>query len=114
MPSLRMSMRTPACGDEVAFTANPIPTRHDRAPCLCRAPTELTFGASTDGRKGWATMAGSATETSNQGNQSDYVLGTMEGWDAFGVVRWHGIEELAQPYRYDITLQRPTTSGPVD
>lgn len=32
------------------------------------------------------------------------MLGTHEGWDAFGVVRWHGVEEIS--YRYDITLRR--------
>ncbi len=52
--------------------------------------------------------------TRNQGNQADYMLGTDEGWDAFGVVRWHGIEELSQPYRYEITLQRQASSGAVD
>jgi type VI secretion system secreted protein VgrG len=50
----------------------------------------------------------------NRGNQADYVLGTAEGWDAFGVVRWHGVEEISQPYRYDITLTRPVADGPVD
>jgi type VI secretion system secreted protein VgrG len=50
----------------------------------------------------------------NRGNQADYVLGTPEGWDAFGVVRWHGVEEIAQPYRYDLTLRRSTAEGPVE
>ena len=50
----------------------------------------------------------------NRGNQPDYILGTPEGWDAFGVVRWHGIEEISQPYRYDITLMRSATDGPID
>jgi type VI secretion system secreted protein VgrG len=50
----------------------------------------------------------------NQGNQADYVLGTPEGWDAFQVVRWHGVEELSQPFRYDITLMRDVSNGAVD
>ena len=50
----------------------------------------------------------------NQGNQADYLLGTAEGWNAFGVVRWHGIEEIGQPYRYEITLQRQASTGPAD
>ncbi len=49
-----------------------------------------------------------------RGNVADYVLGTTEGWDAFEVVRWHGIEELSQPYQLDITLRRPADKGPVD
>ena len=56
-------------------------------------------------------MGGSAR---NQGNQADFMLGVAEGWSAFGVVRWHGIEELSQPYRYEITLQRPVSSGAAD
>jgi type VI secretion system secreted protein VgrG len=50
----------------------------------------------------------------SQGNQADYVLGTSEGWGAFQVVRWHGIEELSQPFRFDITLMRQADSGPAD
>lgn len=48
------------------------------------------------------------------GNEDGYVLGTAEGWDAFTVVRWHGVEEISQPYRYEITLERANTTGPVD
>jgi len=59
-------------------------------------------------------MGGSGTAVRNQGNQADFILGTAEGWDAFGVVRWHGVEELSQPYRYEITLQRQVTNGAVD
>ena len=50
----------------------------------------------------------------NKGNQADYLLGTAEGWAAFGVVRWHGVGEISQPYRYDITLVRQAADGPVD
>jgi type VI secretion system secreted protein VgrG len=50
----------------------------------------------------------------NQGNRADFMLGTAEGWGAFGVVRWHGIEALSQPYRYEITLQREASRGAVD
>src|SRR5690349_2873960 len=49
-----------------------------------------------------------------RGNDADYALGTAEGWDAFEVVRWHGVEELSRPYEFDITLRRPTDKGPVD
>ena len=59
-------------------------------------------------------MTESQTGARNQGNQADYVLGTAEGWRAFQVVRWHGIEELAQPFRFDITLLRQSSEGPVD
>lgn len=50
----------------------------------------------------------------NRGSTADYVLGTAEGWDAFQVVRWHGIEEISRPFRYDITLMRTAAQGPVD
>lgn len=50
----------------------------------------------------------------SQGNRSHHVLGTPEGWNAFQVVRWHGIEELSQPYRFDITLMRAVADGAVD
>lgn len=42
------------------------------------------------------------------------MLGTAEGWDAFQVVRWHGIEEISRPFQYDITLMRTAAQGPVD
>jgi type VI secretion system secreted protein VgrG len=50
----------------------------------------------------------------DRGNQADYVLGTAEGWDAFSVVRWHAIEEISAPYRYEITVTRDVTRGAVD
>jgi type VI secretion system secreted protein VgrG len=59
-------------------------------------------------------MGGTGLGTRSQGNQADYLLGTTEGWNAYGVVRWHGIEELSQPYRYEITLQRQVSSGAAD
>lgn len=49
-----------------------------------------------------------------RGNQPDYTLGTILGWDAFEVVRWHGVEELSRPYEYDITLRRSAQRGAVD
>ncbi len=49
-----------------------------------------------------------------RGNRADYVLGTSEGWDAFDVVRWHAIEEISQPFRYEITLMRDIGRGAVD
>jgi type VI secretion system secreted protein VgrG len=59
-------------------------------------------------------MSGAQAGSTNRGSQADYVLGTAEGWDAFGVVRWHGVEEISHPFRYDITLQRAAASGAVD
>ncbi len=49
-----------------------------------------------------------------RGNLADYHLGTPLGWDAFEVVRWHGVEELSRPYELDITLRRAADKGPVD
>src|SRR5689334_5907413 len=49
-----------------------------------------------------------------RGNQADYVLGTLEGWDAFDVVRWRAREQLSRLYQYDITLVRDAADGPVD
>ena len=59
-------------------------------------------------------MGGAQAGSTNRGNQADYMLGTAEGWTAFSVVRWHGIEEISRPFRYDITLQRTASSGPAD
>lgn len=50
----------------------------------------------------------------DRGNAADYHLGTIEGWDAFEVVRWGAVEELNQPYRYDITVRRSAARGPID
>ncbi|HZF49514.1 MAG TPA: type VI secretion system tip protein TssI/VgrG [Polyangiaceae bacterium] len=49
-----------------------------------------------------------------RGGEADYELGTSEGWGAFSVVRWHGIEEISHPFRYDITLMRQVSDGPID
>lgn len=49
-----------------------------------------------------------------RGNSPDYILGTPAGWDAFNVVRWHAIEEISQPFQYDITLMRAATAAEVD
>jgi type VI secretion system secreted protein VgrG len=59
-------------------------------------------------------MGGTQAGSTNRGSHADYVLGTAEGWDAFGVVRWHALEEVAQPFQYDIVLARPLASGAVD
>jgi hypothetical protein len=59
-------------------------------------------------------MSGAQAGSTNRGNQADYMLGTAEGWTAFSVVRWHGVEELSRPFLYDITLTRDASSGPVD
>lgn len=51
----------------------------------------------------------------NRGQQADFVLGTVvDGWKGFEVVRFHGIEEISQPFRYDIILRRHTEDGPVN
>lgn len=50
----------------------------------------------------------------DRGNNPDYALGTEEGWDAFKVIRWHGVEEISRPFRFEITLLRPVESGPAD
>lgn len=49
-----------------------------------------------------------------RGNKADYILGTREGWAAFKVIRWHGVEEISGPFRYEITLLRATDTGPAD
>lgn len=59
-------------------------------------------------------MAQAGVGVQNRGNAADYVLGTAEGWDAFQVVRWHGIEEISRPFLIDITLLRTAAQGPVD
>jgi len=59
-------------------------------------------------------MTGNGRLDENRGNRADYVLGTVEGWDAFEVVRWHGIEELSRPFEFEITLRRAADKGPVD
>ena len=79
----------------------------DEAPGPSQAAARLS-------RRGSDGMGGAQAGSTNRGNQADYMLGTAEGWDAFSVVRWHGVEEISQPYRYDITLQRTTSSGPAD
>lgn len=50
----------------------------------------------------------------DRGNRADYRLGTQLGWDAFEVVRWHGIEELSLPFEHEITLRRGTEMEPID
>src|SRR2546423_1291579 len=59
-------------------------------------------------------MAQVGVGVQNRGSTADYVLGTAEGWDAFQVVRWHGIEAISQPFQIDITLMRTAAQGPVD
>jgi hypothetical protein len=48
------------------------------------------------------------------GNEADFALGTQEGWAGLQVVRWHAVEEISRPFRYEITLRRELASGPVD
>ena len=59
-------------------------------------------------------MTGNGRLDENRGNRADYVLGTVEGWDAFEVVRWHGVDELSCPFEFEITLRRAADKGPVD
>ncbi|MEP7120955.1 MAG: type VI secretion system tip protein TssI/VgrG [Byssovorax sp.] len=59
-------------------------------------------------------MAQAGVGVQNRGSTADYVLGTAEGWDAFQVVRWHGIEAISQPFQIDITLMRTAAQGPID
>lgn len=49
-----------------------------------------------------------------RGNEADYVLGTIEGWDAFDVVRWRSVEAIDEPFRYEIVLMRKADRGPVE
>lgn len=50
----------------------------------------------------------------DRGNLPDFLLGTPEGWGAFGIVRFHGVEEISHLFRYEITLVREASLGPVD
>jgi type VI secretion system secreted protein VgrG len=50
----------------------------------------------------------------DRGNDADYALGTVLGWDAFEVVRWHGVEELSRPFEFEITLRRRTDQDILD
>ncbi|MBK9265893.1 MAG: type VI secretion system tip protein VgrG [Polyangiaceae bacterium] len=51
----------------------------------------------------------------HRGNQADFVLGTrVDGWKGFDVVRFRAVEELSQPFRYDIVLRRRVEDGPVN
>lgn len=50
-----------------------------------------------------------------RGSHADFVLGThAEGWKGFEVVRFHAVEELSRPFRYDILLRRRVDDGPVE
>lgn len=59
-------------------------------------------------------MTTSEAQNHDRGNRADYILGTPEGWDAFGVVRFHSVEEISQPFRFEISLARDAALGPVD
>jgi type VI secretion system secreted protein VgrG len=50
----------------------------------------------------------------NRGAQTDYALGTLAGWDAFDVARWHAIEALDEPFELEIVLLRAGERPPVD
>ncbi len=48
------------------------------------------------------------------GNEADFMLGIEgHGWHAFDVVRFHGVEAISQPFRFDITLARAADQGPM-
>src|SRR5262245_3698306 len=51
-----------------------------------------------------------------QGNEerAQYKLGTVAGWEAFEVVRWHGIEQLSAPFRFEILAHRALDRGAID
>ncbi len=49
-----------------------------------------------------------------RGAEADYALGTILGWRAFRVIRWHAVERLSQPFEYDIDLLRTADEGPID
>lgn len=54
-------------------------------------------------------------EDAARGNDADHAFGTAEhGWDGFWVVDFHGVEEIARPFRYVITLARPGEMEPLD
>ncbi|HZO12836.1 MAG TPA: contractile injection system protein, VgrG/Pvc8 family, partial [Polyangiaceae bacterium] len=56
----------------------------------------------------------SLLEERGRGSETDYVLGTHLGWDAFDVVRWRGVEALDALFHYDIVLVREVERGPID
>lgn len=43
-----------------------------------------------------------------------YQLGTLEGWDAFQVARFHGVEEISRPYDIEVIVLRARERGPAD
>jgi type VI secretion system secreted protein VgrG len=47
-------------------------------------------------------------------SRPDFMLGTRDGWDAFQVVRWHGVEQLSKPFRFEVTVVRDAAKGPAD
>jgi type VI secretion system secreted protein VgrG len=59
-------------------------------------------------------MSDGPNEEARAGNRADYVLGTREGWGAFKVVRWHGVEGLSTPLRFEVDVLRPQTEGGVN
>lgn len=50
----------------------------------------------------------------SRGAQADYVFGTLEGWDGFNVVHWRAIEEISQPFQFEITAIRTAAQGEAD
>jgi type VI secretion system secreted protein VgrG len=46
--------------------------------------------------------------------QADYVFGSVEGWDAFTVIRLHEVAEISKLFEVEIILQRAATDGAVD
>ncbi len=54
-------------------------------------------------------------EDAARGNDAGYAFGTPEhGWGGFWVVDFCGVEEIARPFHYVITLARPAEEEPLD
>ncbi|MBI4956362.1 MAG: type VI secretion system tip protein VgrG [Myxococcales bacterium] len=56
---------------------------------------------------------GDELQDRERGNKADYVLGTVEGWGAFDVVRWHAVEEISRPFEVEIVVLRRAERGAV-
>lgn len=52
-----------------------------------------------------------AMSSLGRGAQTDYVLGTPFGWDAFQVVRWHATEGISRLFEYEVVLARDAAQG---
>jgi type VI secretion system secreted protein VgrG len=50
----------------------------------------------------------------NAGNRTEYGFGCAEGWGVYEVVRFHSIEEISHPFKYDVVLLRRVEKGQPD